>query len=72
MTHMVRIKQEEGITGLFYATSPDLKGLLVAELSIEALENAIPLEIAKLYEACDEKVIVTSTSCFTVRRIDHG
>ena len=28
---VVRVKVEEGKTGLFYATSPDLKGLLVAE-----------------------------------------
>jgi hypothetical protein len=56
---IVRVKREEGQTGLFYATSPDLKGLLVAEPSLDALESAIPLAIAELYEACGTKVIVT-------------
>ena len=31
---IVRVKIEEGKTGLFYATSPDLKGMLVAEPTI--------------------------------------
>jgi hypothetical protein len=57
---IVRIKIEEGKAGLFYATSPDLKGLLVAEPTIDALDEAIPQAIAELYEAvCGAKVVVT-------------
>jgi hypothetical protein len=56
---IVRIEVEEGNTGLFYATSPDLKGLLVAKPTIEALEQAIPLAVADLFAACGVKVIVT-------------
>jgi hypothetical protein len=57
---IVRVKIEEGKTGLFYATSPDLKGLLVAEPTIDALDEAIPQAIAELYAvACGAKVVVT-------------
>jgi hypothetical protein len=35
---VVHVKVEEGRTGLFYASSPDMKGLLVAEPTIVALE----------------------------------
>jgi hypothetical protein len=56
---MVRIRREEGKTGLFYATSPDLKGLLVAEPTLDALELAIPKAIADLYAASGTAVVVT-------------
>ena len=56
---IVRVKIEEGKTGLFYATSSDLKGLLVAEPDLDALDSAIPKAIADLYEACGVKVVVT-------------
>jgi hypothetical protein len=56
---VVRVKVEEGKTGLFYATSPDLKGLLVAEPTIDALNEAIPRVIADMYAACGETVVVT-------------
>ncbi len=45
---IVRIKVEEGEAGLFYATSPTLKGLLVAEPTLDALNKAIPLAVADL------------------------
>lgn len=38
----IRIFIEHGSAGLWYATSPDLKGLLVAEPAFEALAGAIP------------------------------
>jgi hypothetical protein len=56
---VVRVKVEEGRTGLFYATSPDLKGLLVAEPTIDALEEAIPRVITDMYAACGVNVVVT-------------
>ncbi|WP_395020216.1 DUF1902 domain-containing protein [Dongia sp.] len=56
---IVRVDREQGDAGLFYATSPDLKGLLVAEATLEALDRAIPAAIADLYQACDQDVIVT-------------
>jgi hypothetical protein len=43
---------------LIFATSPDLKGLFVAETSEEALEAAIPTAIAELYAVCGEEVMV--------------
>ncbi len=55
---VLRIKVEEGKTGLFYATSPDLKGLLVAEPTMDALEEAIPKVITDMYAACGVKIVV--------------
>lgn len=59
MARIVRVKREEGKTGLFYATSPDLKGLLVAEPTLDALERAIPKAIHDHYAACGVEVVVT-------------
>ncbi len=56
---IVRVRYEKGNTDLIYATSPDLKGLLVAERTSEALENSISQAIADLYAACGEEVVVT-------------
>lgn len=56
---IVRVKVEEGKAGLFYATSPDLRGLLVAEANIDDLDIAISKGITDLYAACGERVVVT-------------
>lgn len=56
---IVRVRVEEGKTGLFYAVSPDLKGLLVAKPTIDELEKAIPEAIIALYVACGVPVFVT-------------
>ena len=56
---IIRIDIEEGRAGLFYATSPNLKGLLVAEDTREKLELAVPHAIRDLYAACDVDVVVT-------------
>jgi hypothetical protein len=57
---IVRIRIDEGKAGLFYATSPDLKGLLVAEPTIDELETEIPKAITALYAAYDVDVVVTA------------
>ncbi len=57
---IVWVKIEEGDAGLYFATSPELKGLLVAESSLEDLEREIPKAIQDLYAACGESVVVTS------------
>ena len=44
---------------MFFATSPDLKGLLAAEPTIDALHTAIAKAISDLYEACGVKVVVS-------------
>ena len=56
---IVRVKVEEGKAGLFYATSPDLRGLLVAEPNIDDLDVAISKAITDLYAATGETVVVT-------------
>ena len=45
---IVWVHRERGDAGLFYATSPDLPGLLVAEKTLDELERAIPAAIAEL------------------------
>ena len=57
--HIVRVKYETGQTGLIYASSPDLKGLLVAEHTFEELERVVPRAITELYAACGVNVVVT-------------
>src|SRR4051812_32996180 len=56
---IVRVKVEEGKTGLFYATSPDLNGLLVAEPTLDALEEVFPGAISALYAARGTHMVVT-------------
>lgn len=59
LAKIVWVRVEEGTPGLFVATSPDLKGLLVAKHSLEELEVAIPTAIRELYSACGLHVVVT-------------
>lgn len=56
---IVRIVCEQGRTGLLFATSPDLKGLLVAERTQDDLDRAIPKAIMDMYEACGINVVVS-------------
>ena len=56
---IVRVFVEHDESGLFFATSSDLKGLLVAKQSLAELRQSIPLEIQKLFLACDVEVVVT-------------
>ena len=56
---IVRVKVEHDDVGLFFATSPDLQGLLVAESTLEALDEAIPAAVKALYAACGLDVIVS-------------
>lgn len=59
MAKVVRVRMERTPSGMFMATSPDLKGLLVAKYSEEELEQAIPQNIADLYAVSGEQVLVT-------------
>lgn len=56
---IVRIRCEKGKAGLLYATSPDLRGLLVAEATTEALKQAIPKAIRDMYAASGVEVVVS-------------
>jgi hypothetical protein len=56
---IVNVKIEEGKTGLFFASSSELKGLLVAKPTLDALEVAIPQAITDLYAACGVEVVVS-------------
>jgi len=55
---LVRVRYDKGQTGLIYASSPDLKGLLVARRSFEELEIAVPRAITEMYAACGVDVVV--------------
>jgi hypothetical protein len=56
---IVRIEFERGEAGLIFAVSPDLRGLLVAERTMEEVKAAIPQAIMDLYAACGEPVVVS-------------
>lgn len=57
--HKVRIEFKQGEAGLIFAASPDLRGLLVAEPTMEEVVAAIPQAIMALYAACGEAVVVS-------------
>lgn len=44
----VRINRELGAGGYYYATSPDIRGLLVVKPTLAELDAAIPQAIADL------------------------
>lgn len=56
---IVRVKVERGSAGLYYATSPDVRGLLVAKSTVEELEEAIPEALTALYLALGIRVVVS-------------
>jgi hypothetical protein len=56
---IVRIEFEPGDAGLIFATSSDLRGLLVAERTMKEVEAAIPQAIEDLYAAAGERVVVS-------------
>jgi len=56
---IVRVTFERGREGLFYAQSPDLRGLLVANATLEGLKKEIPSAIEEMFDACDTPVTVT-------------
>lgn len=57
----LRVQIKEGKSGIFLATSRDLKGLLVAEPTLSDLTRAIPVAIRQMYAACGVKVVVTAS-----------
>ncbi|MCI4677255.1 hypothetical protein K9U39_13405 [Rhodoblastus acidophilus] len=44
---------------MFFATSPDLKGLLVAATTLEKMDIAVSKAIHDLYLACGSDVVVS-------------
>jgi Domain of unknown function (DUF1902) len=55
---IIRIRVDQGKAGLFYAQSPDLRGLLVAAENTEELKAKIPGAIADLLRAMGTEVEV--------------
>ena len=65
-TKVVRVTLQSDPSGLIFAISPDLKGLLVAKHTVEEVLEEVPHSIAALYAACGERVIVeavTDSAC---------
>ena len=56
---IVRVRVHEGETGLFFAESSELRGLLVAAADMDTLWDQVPGAIRDLYAAVGEEVIVT-------------
>jgi len=55
-TFRVHIEQDGT---LYIATSPNLKGMMVAKHSLDELEAAIPSAVRDLFAACDVDVVVS-------------
>jgi hypothetical protein len=55
---IVRVKYDGGDAGPFFATSPDLRGLLVAKRTMDELVEAVPQAIRDLYAADGIDMIV--------------
>ena len=58
MVQIVRVRVSEGNTGLFYAESSELRGLLVAAPDMDSLWAEVPGAIRDLYAAAGENVTV--------------
>ncbi len=58
MVSIVRVRVTEGKTGLLFAESKDLRGLLVAERDMDALWVKVPEAIRDLYRAAGQNVVV--------------
>jgi hypothetical protein len=68
---IINITVEEGREGLFYATSPELRGLLVAKPDLDSLDAAIPRAIEELYAVCGLRAIVTPAATREDDRSDN-
>jgi hypothetical protein len=55
---IIRVKIDED-GDMFFATSPDMKGLLVAATSLEKMDAAVLKAIRNMYLACDIDVFVS-------------
>jgi hypothetical protein len=55
---IVRVRIDEGKAGLFYASSPDLRGLLVAAPTADDAWKGVPEAIRALFLAKGQKVVV--------------
>lgn len=53
----IRLSIEPGKAGLFYGTSRDLKGLLVAESTPEEVRKKTPETIAAMYHASGAELV---------------
>lgn len=65
---IIRVQIEEGNHGLFYATSPDLSGLLVSARSIEELETIVPEAIADMMIAMHNTPVLV----FPAKKLDDA
>lgn len=62
MARVVRINFEERPSGAVFATSPQLKGLLVSKMSYAEARGDVARAITELYAACGESVVVTEVA----------
>ena len=58
VSEIIRIRCEQGSGNWFYATSPDLRGLLVCASTVDGLDRVIPQAISNLYRAREIEVSV--------------
>ena len=58
----ITVRVEQGTAGLYYATSPQVRGLFLAAHTVEELMNAAPSAIADLRAAGDAAIDLVSVS----------
>ena|SRR5437660_2412117 len=46
-------------SGLFFGTSPEIKGLFIAKHSIQEVKDAVPSTVQDLFAACNVHVVVS-------------
>ena len=56
---IVNVKIERAESGVFIATSSELKGLLVAKQTLDSVNAALPQAIIDMYAVCGVDVIVS-------------
>jgi hypothetical protein len=56
-------------SGLFYATSPEIKGLFIAKYSRQEVEDAVPSMVQDLFAACGVSAAVTKIDQSWIVRI---
>ena len=58
-TRIIRVHYERGRSGVLFASSQDIDGLVVSAPTEAELDALVPEAITQLYAACHVRVIVT-------------
>lgn len=54
---LIRVVMEQGASGLFYASSPDVNGFMISDATEDDLRRAIPGALRDLHDAADKTYV---------------